>query len=279
MSSGIPRRPRGLPLKRELVELAAESRSNALLEAPNLVHVTAVGWGRRIISNGRIETRRCPAFNRDLLYAFLARPSYRFRDGDTKSSQMSRFPFVFVISSEALPPPYHVYPFDTGACMAGVYGDVPDPTIYLEDYELTPTIDGALQHVAWAFGSKEAYFDGTLRPGLADSLPEWRSVGRSWIDIANLAATGRDKPDARASAIELAYSQSIDLKQGHVRLAIFPQQLLEDPRGDNTEFINAMTKLGILTKTYDWRANETPDSFMDEITRIVRQQLVESGQL
>lgn len=279
MNSGIPRRPRGLPSKRELVELAAESRSNVLLDAPDLVHVTAVGWGRRIVSSGRIETRRCPAFDRELLYAFLARPAYRFRDGDMKTAQMSRFPFVFVISPGTLPPPYHVYPFDTGACVAGVYGDVPDPTIYLEDYELTPTIEAALQHVAWAFGSKSAYFEGTLRSGLADSLPEWRCVGRSWIDIANLAATGRDKPDARASAIELAYSQSIDLKQGHVRLAIFPQQLLEDARGDNTEFLNDIKKLGVPTKTYDWRANETPDSFMDEITRIVRDHLEDSGQL
>ena len=279
MKSGIPRRPRGLPSKRELVELATEPRSNALLDAPDLVHVTAVGWGRRIISNGRIETRQCRAFDRELLYAFLARPSYRFREGDTKTSQMSRFPFVLVISPEALPPPYHVYPFDTGACMAGVYGDVPDPTVYLEDYELTPSVEAALQHIAWAFGSKSAYFEGTLRAGLAENLPEWRSVGRSWIDIANLAATGRDKPDARASAIELAYTQSIDLKQGHVRLAIFPQQLLEDARGDNTEFLSEISKLGIQTKTYDWRANETPDSFMDEITRIVRHYLEEGGQL
>ncbi len=114
---------------------------------------------------------------------------------------------------------------------------------------------------------------------LAETFPAWRSVGRGWIDIASLAATGRDRPDARSSSLEVAYDQSIDLKQGHVNLAIFPQQLLEDVRGDNTEFLAEITNLGFAIKTYDWRANETPDSFMDEINSIVRRHLEGSGQL
>lgn len=243
MSGGIPRKPRGVPSKRELVELAKAARHNASPEALDLVHVTSVGWGRRIVTAAKIETRHCAVFNCKLTYAFVARPAYRFQDGDAKHHQMSRFPFVFVISPKALPPPYHVYPFDTGACVAGVYGGVPDPTVYLEEYELTPTIEAALHHIAWAFGTKPAYFEGTLIASLAETFPVWRSVGRGWIDIASLAATGADRPDARASAIEVAYDQSIDLKQGHVRLAIFPQQLLEDARGDNTEFLAEIIKL------------------------------------
>jgi hypothetical protein len=279
MSGGIPRKPRGVPSKRELVELAKAARHNASPEALDLVHVTSVGWGRRIVAAGRIETRPCSVFNKRLVYAFVARPAYRFKDGDSKHHQMSRFPFVFAISPRALPTPFHVYPFDTGACLAGIYGEVADPTIYLEEYELTPCIEAALDHIAWAFGTKTAYFEGTLISGLAETFPAWRTAGRGWIDIANLVGTGRDQPDARASAIEVAYDQSIDLGQGHVTLAIFPQQLLEDARGDNTEFLTDIRKLGFSTKAYDWRPNETPDSFMDEIAGIVRRHLEESGQL
>lgn len=279
MSGGIPRKPRGVPSKRELVELAKTARHNASPEALDLVHVTSVGWGRRIVAAAKIETRHCPVFDRKLVYAFVARPAYRFQDGNSKHHQMNRFPFVFVISPKALPAPYHVYPFDTGACVARIYGGAPDPTIYLEEYELTPTIEAGLHHIAWAFGTKAAYFEGTLIAGLAETFPAWRSVGRGWIDIASLAATGQDRPDARASSLEIAYEQSIDLKQGHVSLAIFPQQLLEDVRGDNTEFLKEITKLGLITKTYDWRPNETPDSFMDEINSIVRRHLEEGGQL
>lgn len=245
----------------------------------DLVHITSVGWARRIISGGKIEVRRCEVFAKELVYAFFARPAYRFRDGDAKSHQISRFPFAFVFSPTNLPAPYHVYPFDTGAFAAGVYGGTSDPTIYLEDYELNPTVEAALLHVAWAFGNKTSYLEGRLAPGLADSLPDWRSVGRGWIDIASLAATGRDRPDERASAIELAYSEAIDLRQGHVKLAIFPQQLLEDPRGNNTDLRSQITTLGFSMKTYDWRPNEMPDYFMEEITRIVRKHLEDSRQL
>jgi hypothetical protein len=209
----------------------------------------------------------------------MARPAYRFRDGDLKFDQISRFPFVFVISPEKLGTPYHVYPFDTGACVTGQYGDTADPTIYLEDYELPSTIEAALKHIAWAYGSKSAYFDATLKADLAETVPHWQTVGRGWIDIANLAATGRDRPDGRASAVEVAYNKSIDLKQQHVRLMIFPQQFIEDDRGRNDEFLSEIRKLDLDYKTYDWRPNETPDSFMDEITRIIRGYLEETGQL
>ena len=279
MAAGVQRRPRGLPTKRELVELAADARVNRPPDALDLVHITSVGWGRRIVSAGQIEARRCQVFGRDLVYAFMARPAYRFSDGDVKSDQISRFPFVFLFSPEKLGDPFHVYPFDTGAAAAGRYGDAAQPTVYLDDYELDPRIEAGMQHIAWAFGTNSGYFDGVFKAGLADTLPYWRSVGRGWIDIGRLAAIGADRPDARAAAIEVAYRSAIDLRQGHVRLAIFPQQLIEDDRGDNVEFIAELEKLGLIVKTYDWRPNETPDSFMDEVTRIVRRHLEDTGQL
>ena len=259
--------------------MAANSPINQPAEPLDLVHVTPVGWGRRIIGTARIETRRCPTFEHDLVYTFVARPAYRFRDGDLKSDQISRFPFVLVLSPEKLGSPYHVYPFDTGAFAAGLYSEAADPTIFLEEYELPPSIVGALQHIAWAFGSKPAYFEGTAKADLTESLPHWRTVGRGWIDIAGLASIGRNRPDARAAAIEVAYSKSVDLKQHHVRLVIFPLQFIEDDRGNNAEFLTQLNSLGLAHKTYNWRPNETPDSFMDEVTRIVRDHLEETGQL
>jgi hypothetical protein len=93
-----------------------------------------------------------------------------------------------------------------------------------------------------------------------------------------LAATGSNRPDKRASAIEVAYSKHLPLK-GHARLMIFPQQLIEDDRGKNSAFIEDLTKQGLLWQTYDWRPNETPDRFMDEVTETVRRSLENAGQL
>jgi len=273
---GMKRRRRGLPANRELRDLAAGIHGEPKLL--DLVHVTAVGAARQIITAGQIEKHKCSVFNRELVYTFVARPAYRFRTGAAKSDQINRFPFVFVISPEKLGRPYHIYPFDTGAGVAGLYGDSVDPFIPLEDYELDSDLVGYRRHIAWAFGSNVAYYDGNLKAGLQDTLKQWQSVGRGCLKIAGLAGTGSNQPDKRASAIEVAYSEHLRLKD-HVRLVVMPQQLIED-NGSNATLIEELRINGIDNwELYDWRPNETPDFFADEITRIIRRYLEGAGQL
>ena len=273
---GIRRKPHGRAQKRELRDLAANAQP---LPVPlDLVHITSVGAGREIVSGGQIEAQRCAVFNRDLAYFFLARPAYRLRNGAAKSDQINRFPCAFIIRPDKLEAPFHIYPFDSGAGVSGCFGDTVDPYVYLEDYELEPNLSSAQRHIAWAFGGNRQYFEGDLIPGLAQGLRHWQSVGRGWITIAGLAATGSNRPDKRASAIEVAYSKNLPLK-GHARLAIFPQQLVEDDRGKNSAFIEDLAKHDLPWRTYDWRPNEAPDFFVDEVTRIVRLTLQDGGQL
>jgi len=78
--------------------------------------------------------------------------------------------------------------------------------------------------------------------------------------------------------MEVSYSKHLPLK-GHARLAIFPQQLVEDDRGRNSAFIDDLTKHDLPWQMYDWRPNEALDFFMDEVTRIVRRTLQDVGQL
>ncbi|WP_137863672.1 MULTISPECIES: hypothetical protein [unclassified Sphingomonas] len=273
MTADTRRKPRGVDANRELVELAKTACPTVSISPPDLIHVTTVGWGRRVINGGLLERRQCSVFGKELVYFFVARPAYRFRKGDEKNDQLNFFPFAIALSPSALPAPYHVFPFDTGAYMAGFYNAVVDPSIYLDDYELEPELASALRHIEWAFGGVEEYFDAKVKTGLASSIPHWRSVAQNWIRIASLAATGRDQPDRRASAIELAYAQSIDLRQGHTRLLVFPEQLLEDPNGANSALLKSIRDLNVDFETYDWRPNETPDSFADMIAQIMRRRL------
>ena len=121
---GIKRRRGSLLPRHELRELAvAGGHPPKLLD---LVHVTAVGRGVDIVRARQIETQRCPVFEHDLVYTFVGRPAYRFRNGHIKSDEIGYFPFVFVISPDKLGIPYHVYPFDTGAGVDGRYGDAAD---------------------------------------------------------------------------------------------------------------------------------------------------------
>jgi hypothetical protein len=173
---GIRRRRRGLAQKRELRELAADAQP--LPRALDLVHVTSVGAGREIVSLGQIEATRCAVFQRDLVYMFLARSAYRLRNGNAKWDQINRFPCVFVIRPDELGPPFHIYPFDTGAATSGYYGDTVDPHVYLEDYELDPNLPGRAETYRLGIRRQPPVFQRRSHPW-AHRRPARVAVGRT----------------------------------------------------------------------------------------------------
>jgi len=105
-------------------------------------------------------------------------------------------------------------------------------------------------------------------------------VAKGFVRIAGLAASGNNSPDHRAASIEIAYAEHVPLK-GNVRLVIMPKQFIENPRTSsrNRELLDRLDELGIQWDVYDWRANETPNFYLDEIARIVQQHLRKQGQL
>jgi hypothetical protein len=222
--------------------------------------------------------RPCQIFRKDLTYFFVLRPAYRLREGEVKSDEINRFPFVFVVAPDDLGDPFHVYPFDTGGAEAGVFDDRADPYVYLEDYELSSSLEAATQHIGWAFGTAAAYFDGDLKRGLNDGVPAWQDVVRSFANIAGLATSGHNRPDRRASAIEVAYRRHVPLN-GHVKLAILPKQYLEEGPAQNTDFMDKLQAAGVEWVTYDWQPNMAPDDARDQISRIAREYFKNSGAL
>jgi hypothetical protein len=274
--SGMNRRPSGLPVERPL-DKAAESVTS-LPPQLDLVHVTAAGHGRNILISGKIETRHCNVFGKDLVYAFIGRPAYHLRGGDEKSDHMSQFPMVFVICPDRLEAPYHVYPFDTGAASSGTFAGGADPHVALENYELTPDLSAARRHIAWAFGDNRSYYDGVLREGVEQNLAGFQWAERSFFKIVSLPATGRNRPDERASAIEIAYSRHIELR-GNVRLVIMPQQFIEDGGRKNDPIISILKDLNISWKLYDWRPNESPNFYLDNLNSMVCEWLESEAKL
>ncbi len=251
-------------------ELRARSVPPAEALPIPLVHVTAVGIAREILGSRQLETRRCDVFNHQLLYFFALKPAYGLKDGDEKSHQINRFPFAFVVRPEAVETPFHVYPFDTGAAAKGIFAAA-DPYIFLDDYELLPEHSAIAGHIAWAFGCSQAYYDGDLRLEIAQGVPDFETSTRGYLDVARMSASGSNQPDARASAIEVACNHHVRLK-GNVLLAVIPLQYLEGESGQepNQDFLAKLKAEDIPYKTYDWKANLTPNSFRAEITKIIR---------
>jgi hypothetical protein len=272
---GIKRRSGG-PANRQL---RLRANAGAITDQLPLVHVTAVGIAREIVRSRKLEVRLCSVFNRKLLYFFAVRAAYRLKDGDSKSHQINRFPFVFILKPTAISAPFHVYPLDTGGAARGVFDEQADPYVFLEDYELPPTMVAAAGHIAWAFGTLDAYLDGDLRPDILNDVPTHETVTRGFIDIARLARSGSNQPDKRASAVEIAVSHDVDLKD-NVLLAIIPKQYLEvSGSSPNHDFIGALQADGIPWDVYDWQPNTMPNEFQDEIGKIARRFFKKQGLL
>jgi hypothetical protein len=268
----MKRRSRGKP-NRELQNKLGALVSGASLP---LIHVTSAGLMREILLSGRLEPDLCTVFGRDLLYFSLLRPDYRLKQGGEKTDQIGRFPCAFVVDASNLPAPYHVYPFDTGAAAAGRFDAAVEPATRLEDYELSPSLDGAARHIGWAFSTVARYYFGDLRADLFGSIPAFELVSRSYVRIAQLTSSNYTKPDRRASAIEVAYSASVDLL-GRAKLLVLPKQFLEDGHAQNIIVQRRIRELAIRVIEYDWQPNKAPDDFSDEIYDLLRQHFALEG--
>lgn len=233
-----------------------------------LVHVTSVGFAREIIRAGQLEARHCKIFLRDLIYFFVLRPAYKLRGGEDKQSLIDFFPFVFLVRPDNIGPPFHVYPFDTGGAVSGAFDEGASDAFFLEDYELKPDLQSISDHIAWAFDGRLAYYDGKLKPGFVESFAHWNVGPISFGNIAGLASEGSNRPDLRASSIEVAFQHHVPLSE--VVRVILPRQFLEDPRGNNTEIIDALNAEGVEWDTYEWMPNRAPADFQTEINQMVR---------
>jgi len=283
-SGNMKRRPNRALAKRQL--------NNELLDKviPTckplaMVHVTSLGvalevFGTGTISPPQLSTQDCRVFGQKLVYFFVARPAYRLGHGGEKSDQVARFPMVFIMRPDALPKPFQVYPFDTGAAMSSIYGEATNTArnqVYLEDHELEPDLEATRRLIEWAFGTAEDYFEGRLRPNLDTTIDASFTRAKVYLDVARSAAPGENRPDARASSIEVAYKDNISLD--HLAAVILPLNLLHGRSREVTDMLAWLSNRLVKLKFYDWKPNLAPDDFLDEINKLTRQHLVEEGQL
>lgn len=264
------------PAKRQLDAILKDVQAD---QPPlDLLHITETGWAEEILRSGQIECRNCSVFEGErLAYFFVGRPAYRPKEGDRKSDNLAVFPFAFIIDQQALLQPFHVYPFDTGAACSGRIQGACQPGVYLEDYELTADLKSAEKLIAWAFGSNLAYFQGQPRSGLGQDVKPWELAATGYVRISTSAASSVDAPDRRASTIEVASNQNVQLKN-QCKIVIIPDRFLESTKGSRNEsFESKLTSLGIKARTYQWKPNFTPDDHMEEVESIVHSYFLEKG--
>lgn len=262
---GLPRRIGEHDFERPLRARHAELSGH---EALPIAHVASVHGSRTIIESSRLIPRRCEVFGIDLAYFFVLKPAYLGKSDTQKSEFLDYFPLALILRPEAVPIPHHVYPFDTGGAASGAFKKRANKFVPLEDYELEASHAAAAGFIGWAFGDVASYLDGSLRRNLQSEVKPAESVPSAYLAIARLGVSGDPEHDTRASTLEVASAENVDLK-GNVLLVVMPKQLLEVP-GPFLDALSRLTASGTEVDTYDWRPNRAPAEFQRDILRVTR---------
>jgi len=239
-----------------------------------LVHVTSAWSGKEIVRLTKIKTSFCNVFKTELLYFFVLRPAYCLRNGEEPSHYIDYFPAAFVVKSQAVQRPRHIFPFDTGAAWEGHYASQANLKVPLDDYELAPEHSAAAGFIGWAFRNLRRYYEGRLRPDIADGLKVTDSVAHSYIAVARLGLDGDRHHDKRASTLEVASSHNVDLLE-NCPLIIFPKAYLEDKR--LKPYFDKLWQHGSQLEPYDWDPSRTPNEFQKDMMQICRRWYLRHG--
>jgi hypothetical protein len=139
---------------------------------------------------------------------------------------------------------------------------------YLDDYELAPNTESAFKHIRWAFGTKERYYEGRIRPDFLEDIPNHDLTCQSYFRIANLASPNHAAPDKRASAVEIATKDVVTLDQNLASI-VLPAQLLYDKKVKNDELLKVLEDLDVDVRLYDWEPNNRPNDYFESISNLV----------
>jgi len=267
------------PNGQDLNDLAAAHPAAAMLD---LVHVTEVGAANAILAwpTKQIETRQCEVFGENLVYFFLGRPDYRRASWDQDTDDITAFPVAFVLDSQGLGEPKHIYPLDSGAASRGYFSTYGvSKYVRLEDLRIAD-VASALQHITRCFGSATRYVRGQLASTIEPDAnsPNW--IDTTFQKMARVSAQGANAPDNRASAVEFAYAQHIRLAQ-RLNLLVLPSVMQGEGYEAIRDAVKDLAPSGRPTRIeyYDWVPDRPPASNLDAIRGIVERYLIEKGQI
>ena len=197
-----------------------------------LFHVCdAVGF-RHIIQDVQLKTFTCKVFEKDLLYFFYGRPSYRIKANGLPTTSPAYLPVCFILDFTKTGLPFHVYPFDSGAEHANLFDDFLYEKWSNADFALTPGWDAPGRVVSCYYETNRNYFL---------EKPVWREIMP--IDLEsqsykNLVENrGDTRYDNRRSSIEVAYESHVPLTPENFLAIVLPLNLMDDKRV--TDFIAA----------------------------------------
>lgn len=222
---------------------------------------------REILESRKLLPSECVVFRDEkLLYLFYGRPAYK--DSNPLSHKLGHLlPMVFVLKNSIGIAGKRVAPFDTGAFKRGLFGKYMHPKMRIEDFLLSPGVEGIRKTISYFFGSNEKYVKGEPKSEVnCDSMDFEIRAYHSLI-------TGviPEEADDRKASIEIQLDHEIPLTSDTVQAVICPKEF------ERSEIFQRVVKEELKAKVIPYLSYSLPSpSYYALVLSLVQEYLKDS---
>lgn len=229
--------------------------------------------GQSILHSDSLEARKCKVFKKELLYFFYGKPAYHIQTtGLPNTTMVYRCPVCFIVDIDKIKP-YRIYPFDTGAYMAGLYNEFSiqaNETELQQEYALGKKKENIQAYVKSFFLDNEHYLNGECakhilgKQVVTEGSDSTRRVDETEPSIIKLLrmlnCDGEFVIDERSRTVEIVCDKGILISDA-VEHVILPNNLLDDKYVK--EFFDKNKSISY--STYCFRALTTPEYYYEAV--------------
>ncbi len=234
--------------------------TNSLPVLP-LTHGTTAFGLRDIVNEGELKVNMCDTLQRDLIFTFYGRPSYRPKDAEKSFYQNVGAPVFLILSPDLIAKSDLAHPFDSGADKLGLYKPHFGEKAKLSDFSFNPSQNSLKALIEKFYGDNKAYMSNLPKndAGLSGDEFEAKAYHASLMDGRREGAG-----DERASSIEITLYENVTIRRKHVKLAVIPDVL-----ADSGETIDKLNAIGFPIETYSFRPGLSWSDYMALIYDLV----------
>jgi hypothetical protein len=187
-----------------------------------LAHTTTFETAIRILGSGEFDSPlACPIYSEKLLYTFVARPVYRFREEADPRLGLSFAPVCFLLEGACTPDAVRCLPFDSGGFNR--YKHEMHPNWNRGDFEMKPIATRVRQVIEEFWSSYQDYYEGKPRSGL--SVPAINTLIQQYYTlITNGVSHGFD---SRCSTVEVQFTAPMPIS-GRLKAVFAPDRAADD---------------------------------------------------
>ena len=228
-----------------------------------LTHITKAIRARDILIDGSLNPAFCDIQKEKLVYTFYGRVGFRVTGEDIISVERL-CPVCIVLKGDIINSKAKIFPFDTGAYHSRFYEHQIDDEFNLDDFSISGDATRLNRLIARIYPNKKSYMVGdTSNVSDPDEISRKSEFEvQAYMDL--IQSFGRNEPDDRVSAMEVAFSDPISLKDVAL-CVIVPHTLIET--GNSGHWLNSLGG-DVPVLPYEFLPRRRPEFYHTAIEKI-----------